>query len=97
MPWYVYLLECRDGSIYTGIATDVERRYREHAAGKGARYTRAFPPQRLLGSFPYPDRSSASRAGSTSERARASVTRSLRYALAELDGVPILRMRRRKA
>lgn len=63
MPcWYVYLLECHDGSIYTGIATDVDRRYAEHAAGKGARYTRAHPPLRLLGSFEYPDRAAASRA-----------------------------------
>ena len=60
--WYVYLLECRDGSIYTGIATDVERRYAEHAAGKGARYTRSRPPLRLLARFQYPDRSTASRA-----------------------------------
>ena len=60
--WYVYLLECRDGSIYTGIATDVERRYAEHAAGKGARYTRSRPPLRLLARFEYPDRSTASRA-----------------------------------
>ena len=62
MPWYVYLLECRDGSIYTGIATDVERRYREHAAGKGARYTRSRPPLRLLARFEYADRGAASRA-----------------------------------
>ena len=60
--WYVYLLECRDGSIYTGIATDVERRYAEHAAGKGARYNRSRPPLRLLARFEYPDRSTASRA-----------------------------------
>lgn len=60
--WYVYLLECRDGSVYTGISTDVERRYAQHAAGKGARYTRARPPLRLLARFAYPDRSSASRA-----------------------------------
>ena len=60
--WYVYLLECRDGSIYTGIATDVERRFAEHAAGKGARYTRSRPPLRLLARFEYPDRSTASRA-----------------------------------
>ena len=60
--WYVYLLECRDGSIYTGIATDVERRYAEHAAGKGARYTRARPPVRLLARFEHPDRGSALRA-----------------------------------
>ncbi len=63
MPcWYVYLLECRDGSLYTGIATDVERRYAEHVAGKGARYTRSHPPSRLLARFPCPDRGTASRA-----------------------------------
>jgi putative endonuclease len=62
MPcWYVYLIECRDGSLYTGIATDVDRRYGEHVSGKGARYTRAHPPLRLLARFEFPDRSSASR------------------------------------
>lgn len=60
--WYVYLIECRDGSLYTGIATDVERRYAQHVAGKGARYTRSHPPVRLLAWFPYPDRATASRA-----------------------------------
>lgn len=60
--WYVYLIECRDGSVYTGIATDVARRYAEHAAGKGARYTRAHPPLRLLAQFEHRDRASASRA-----------------------------------
>jgi putative endonuclease len=60
--WFVYLIECCDGSIYTGIATDVGRRYALHAAGKGARYTRSRPPRRLLASFAFADRSSASRA-----------------------------------
>lgn len=60
--WHVYLIECVDGSVYTGITTDIQRRYAQHVAGKGARYTRARPPLRLLGSFPHPDRSSASRA-----------------------------------
>jgi putative endonuclease len=60
--WFVYMIECRDGSLYTGIATDVERRYAEHVAGKGARYTRSHPPLRLLARFEYPDRASASRA-----------------------------------
>lgn len=60
--WYVYLLQCRDGSLYTGIAVDVERRYAQHVAGKGARYTRAHPPERVLARFEYPDRSTASRA-----------------------------------
>lgn len=61
-PWYVYVIECRDGSLYTGIAVDVARRYAEHAAGKGARYTRSHPPARLLARFAHPDRSSALRA-----------------------------------
>ncbi len=62
MPWFVYLIECTDGSVYTGVATDVARRYAEHAAGTGARYTRSHPPARLLASFPHPDRSSALKA-----------------------------------
>lgn len=61
-PWYVYLLECRDGSLYTGIAVDVERRYAQHLAGTGARYTRSHPPVRLLARFVCPDRAAASRA-----------------------------------
>ena len=56
------MLECVDGSVYTGIAVDVAKRYALHAAGKGARYTRSHPPARLLASFEYPDRSSASKA-----------------------------------
>jgi putative endonuclease len=60
--WFVYLFECSDGIIYTGITTDVDRRYAMHAAGKGARYTRSRPPRRLLASFAFADRSSASRA-----------------------------------
>jgi len=60
--WFVYLIECRGESIYTGIATDVERRYAMHVAGKGARYTRAHPPLRLLARFEFADRSAASRA-----------------------------------
>jgi putative endonuclease len=47
--WYLYLIECDDGSLYTGITTDVERRYAQHAAGKGARYTRMKKPVRLVG------------------------------------------------
>lgn len=60
--WTLYLIECRDGSIYTGIAIDVAARYAAHAAGKGARYTRAHPPARLLATVDYPDHSSALKA-----------------------------------
>jgi putative endonuclease len=65
MGWFVYILECRDGSLYTGTAVDVGKRYAQHVAGKGARYTRSHPPARLLGSFPYPDRSAALKAEHT--------------------------------
>jgi len=59
--WYLYLLECQRGT-YAGITNDLAKRYRAHATGKGARFTRANPPVALLGAQPFPDRSSASRA-----------------------------------
>jgi ribosome-associated protein len=62
MAWFVYLIECTDGSIYTGITVDVAARYAAHASGKGARYTRSHPPQRLLAAIACADRSAASKA-----------------------------------
>jgi putative endonuclease len=59
--WYVYLILCRSGAIYTGIALDVAARYAQHAAGTGARYTRANPPRRLLGKFACPNQSMAAK------------------------------------
>ena len=47
--WAVYLIECIDGRVYTGIARDPQVRYAKHFAGKGARFTRSNPPTRLLG------------------------------------------------
>ena len=61
-PWYLYLIECVDGSIYTGITVDLDARYAAHKNGSGARYTRSHPPARLLGFETHPDRSSASKA-----------------------------------
>jgi DNA-binding protein HU-beta len=60
--WHLYLLECNDGSLYTGTATDVARRWREHLSGKGARYTRSHLPLRLVASTPVGSRSAALRA-----------------------------------
>jgi putative endonuclease len=62
MAWFLYLIECEDGSVYTGIAVDVDARFDAHCNGKGARYTRSRKPVRLLASFELADRSSASRA-----------------------------------
>lgn len=60
--WHLYLLECADGSLYTGIAIDVERRLREHLNGKGARYTRSHKALRLVACSPVGSRSEALRA-----------------------------------
>jgi putative endonuclease len=60
--WCLYLLECRNGAWYAGITNRLEARYAAHAAGTGAKYTRANPPVRVLASRAYPDRSAASRA-----------------------------------
>ncbi|WP_233561293.1 MULTISPECIES: GIY-YIG nuclease family protein [Sorangium] len=46
--WHVYILRCGDGSLYTGIARDVEARLAQHAAGRGARYTRGRGPLALV-------------------------------------------------
>ena len=48
VPWYLYLVRCRDGALYTGITTDVERRFAEHQAGKGAKYLRGKAPLTLV-------------------------------------------------
>ena len=60
--WYVYLLECKDGSIYTGIAVDVDARFAAHCAGKGARYTRSHPPLKILAIEAFANQAAALRA-----------------------------------
>lgn len=60
--WWLYLIECKDGSYYAGITNDLEARYEAHVSGKGARYTRSHPPLRMVGARPYTDRAAASRA-----------------------------------
>lgn len=46
--YFLYILECKDGSLYTGITTDVQRRFEEHRSGKGGRYTRAKGVKKIL-------------------------------------------------
>jgi putative endonuclease len=59
--WYVYILECSDGTLYTGITTDLDKRLKTHNKGKGAKYTRVRLPVVLRASFEAADRSSASK------------------------------------
>ena len=60
MKWHVYILKCRDNSLYTGITTDLKRRVMEHNdAEKGAKYTRVRRPVELVYSEAASDRSAA--------------------------------------
>lgn len=62
--WHLYVVQCSDGTLYTGITTDIHRRVRQHNGEikGGAKYTRSRRPVRLLASRPLPDRSAASKA-----------------------------------
>ena len=55
MPHFVYMLRCKGNRIYTGYAVDVEARYNEHCNGRGAKFTKAFPPECVLRAFELPD------------------------------------------
>jgi putative endonuclease len=61
MAYYCYILECSDGTFYTGWSTDPQRRERQHNAGRGARYTRDRRPVRLVYVEELPDKPSALR------------------------------------
>ncbi|WP_133650749.1 GIY-YIG nuclease family protein [Paraburkholderia flava] len=87
MPWFLYLIECEDGSIYTGIAVDVEARFDKHVNGTGARYTRSRKPVRVLASFGLADRASASRAEYWVKRLSATEKRALAAGKRSLESV----------
>ena len=59
MAFYCYLLECADGTFYTGWTTDPPRRERQHNTGRGAKYTRARRPVRMVYIEPQSDRATA--------------------------------------
>ena len=57
--WFVYMVRCADGSLYTGIARDVARRFQQHNNGTASRYTRSRLPVELVYQEAHPDQSSA--------------------------------------
>lgn len=59
MAFYCYILECSDGTFYTGWSTDPQRRLKQHNRGAGARYTRSRAPVRLVYTEELPDKSAA--------------------------------------
>jgi putative endonuclease len=87
MAWFLYLIECADGSVYTGIAVDVQARFEKHLSGTGARYTRSRKPLQVLASFEMADRSSASRAEYWVKRLPAVEKRALAAGLRTIESV----------
>lgn len=75
--YWVYILRCRDDTLYTGITDDVERRLKAHNSGKGAKYTRGRGPVELVYREEQPDKSAALRR----ERAIKKLTRTEKLAL----------------
>ena len=78
MTAYVYMLRCRDGSLYTGWTNDVAHRFAMHCAGRGAKYTRGRGPLQLVYTEELPDRESALRRECAIKR----LTRAAKLALA---------------
>jgi putative endonuclease len=79
---WVYILRCRDGSLYTGWTNDLTKRFATHAAGKASRYTASRLPVELAASWSMPDRRSAMREELRIKR----LSREQKLALLERDG-----------
>jgi putative endonuclease len=60
--WHLYVLECAGGRLYTGITVDIDARYKAHAGGRGAKFTRSFPPRRIVLTQTFANRSEALKA-----------------------------------
>ena len=69
-PWYLYIVECSDGSLYTGITTNIKRRLHEHNTGRGAKYTRGRGPVLLVHLRQFKNKSEASKAESKIKKLR---------------------------
>lgn len=76
--WVVYIIECGDGTLYTGITTNLERRMAEHRSGKGAKYTKGRLPLTFIYTEILPTRSAASKR----EAAIKALDKKAKYALA---------------
>ena len=84
MNWTVYIARCRDGSLYTGITTDPERRLEEHNSGCGAAYTRSKTPIVMVYTEPAGNRSGAQQR----ERVIKRLTRAEKEALVAASRLP---------
>lgn len=78
MSWFCYLLECADGTLYTGISNDLDKRLAAHNGGSASKYTRSRLPVKMVYAEPHADRASASRR----EAALKKMSRAAKLALA---------------
>lgn len=90
--WVVYMVRCRDRSLYTGITLDISRRITEHNRGIGAKYTRSRRPVVLVFTQVYREHGQALQV----ERVIKSMTRKEKEELIELDGIKLREIARRK-
>ena len=84
-PWVLYLLECAGERLYAGITNDLSARFAAHCAGRGARFTKAFPPVRIVAASVLASRSLASKA----EYALKQQPRSAKVAFLAACGTPM--------
>ena len=90
VPWFMYVIECSDGSLYTGITLDIERRLRQHNAGKGAAYTATRRPVTLRAAWRYTDQSSALKAEAAfKKKSREQKLTALNAKLPLYNGIPV--------
>ena len=92
MAWYVYMLRCGDGSLYTGCTDNVSRRLAAHQSGKGAKYTRSRLPVSLVYQEEVPDKPAALRREAAIKR----LTRAQKLKLIEGKDRCVMREMRRK-
>ena len=85
--YYVYILRCRDGSLYTGLTNDLPRRWALHVSGRGAKYTRAHPPEALAALWQAEDHAAAARLEALIKRLPRSRKLALIAAPAEVEKV----------
>lgn len=85
MDWWVYILRCADGSLYTGIARDVDRRAAVHNRGQGAKYTRSRLPVTVVWREAQPDKGAALRREAAIKRLRREEKLTLIHSATPLD------------
>jgi putative endonuclease len=84
-PWVLYLLECAGDRLYAGITNDLAARFAAHCAGRGARFTKAFTPRRVVAACELPSRSAALKA----EHALKRRPRAVKLAFLATCGTPL--------